>query len=373
MKVFKGFKTELAPNDRQRTLLLKSAGAARWAYNWGLSQKKAALDAKVKVPGVNELNKRLNVLKKTDLPWMYEVSKCCPQEALKNLDAAFKRFWGGRKKSRKVGFPRFKSKRRGVGGFRLSGDFRVGLDHVRLPRLGAMRLKESGYIPAGAKALSATVTEHAGRWFVSVLVEVEQPEFAGVKDTESIVGVDLGVKTLAVVSDGQTFANPKTLGRRLKKLRRLQQSVSRKVKGSSNKKKAAKKVARLHYRIGCVRKDTLHKITTQLTKTKSVVVIEDLNVSGMVKNRRLARAISDVGFWEFRRQLQYKAPLYGCRVVVVNRYFPSSKMCSTCGVRNDALTLNDRTWICECGVTHECRDLNAAINLRNAAVSPTEA
>lgn len=372
MKVFKGYKTELAPNDRQRTLLLKSAGAARWAYNWGLSQMKAALNAKTKLPSLFDLYNRLNALKKLEVPWLYEVSKCCPEEAIRNLDTAFKRFWSGRKKARKVGFPRFKSKRRGIGGFTLrGGGIHAHVESIRLPRLGTIRLKQSGYIPVGAKALKATVTEHAGRWFVSVLVEVEQPEFTGVKDADDVVGVDLGIKTLAVVSDGQTFANPKALGNRLCKLRRLQKSLSRKVKGSRNRKKAAKKVARLYLRISNVRKDTLHKITTKLTKTKSVVGIEDLNVSGMAKNRRLARAISDVGFGEFRRQLEFKAPLYGCRIVVVNRFFPSSKTCSSCGAINDSLTLKDRTWACGCGVTHD-RDRNAAINLRNVAASLAE-
>lgn len=371
MKVQRGYKTELKPNDRQTTLLLKNAGAARWTYNWGLNQKKLALEVKQKTPNAIELHRRLNLLKKTEVPWMYEVSKCAPQEALRNLDRAFDNFWKARKNKRKVGFPKFKSKKQGIGGFRLTGTIKVMADRIQLPRLGTIRLKEKDYLPTDAKVLNATVTERAGRWFVSVLVEIDQPEYAGPKDEKAVVGVDLGIKTLAVVSDGTVYENPRPLRRRLRKLRRLQRAVTRKVKGSRNRRKAADRVARLHMRISNIRRDTIHKMTTALTRTKSAIGIEDLNVSGMLRNRSLARAVSELGLFELRRQLEYKGVWYGCRVVMADRFFPSSKMCHCCGKINESLTLSDREWTCPCGIRHD-RDMNAACNLEYVAISSLE-
>lgn len=376
MKVFKAYKVELCPNNVQRTLLLKHAGAARFTYNWGLAQKIKAYEAKEKTPNSIELHRRLNALKQSEFPWMYEVSKCSPQEALRNLDKAFDNFFRrckAKKKGQhkgKVGFPKFKSKKKGVGSFRLTGTIHVFDNAVQLPKLGKLRLKEHGYIPTeNIKILSATVNEHAGRWFVSIQVEQEvadpQPK------PKEVVGVDLGIKTLATCSDGKTFENPKALRSRLKKLKRLSRAVSRKVKGSMNRKKAARRLAKLHYKISNIRKDALHKMTTWLTKSKSAIGIEDLNVAGMLKNRNLAQAISEIGFGEFRRQLDYKGKFYGCEIVVVDRFFPSSKMCHVCGCLNESLTLSDRTWTCPCGEVHD-RDYNASMNLKQVAVSSTE-
>ncbi len=365
MKVLRAFKTELDPNNIQKTLLLKHAGAARFTFNWGLSEKIKAYEAKEKSPNAMELHRRLNALKKSEFPWMYEVSKCSPQEALRNLDRAYDNFFRRckQKKAGAKGFPRFKSKHRGVGSFRLTGTIKVESNRIFLPNLKWLQLKEHDYIPTdGIKILSATVSEKAGRWFVSVQVETEtltpQPK------VDATVGVDLGIKSLAVCSDGKTFENPKALRSRLKQLKHLQQHVSRKVKGSNNRKKAAHKVARLHLHIANIRKDTLHKITTELTKNKSMVVIEDLNVSGMLKNHCLAQAIQDLGLGEFRRQLDYKGIWNNCKIVVADRFFPSSKLCSACGSINDKLTLADREWTCDCGVVHD-RDRNASTNLEN--------
>lgn len=369
MKTIRGYKTELDPDDKERTALLQHAGAARFTFNWGLNEKKKAFGAKEKTPNAIELHRRLNSLKKSEFPWMYSVSKCAPQEALRNLDRAYDNFFRkvkGKKAGTfkgKAGFPRFKSKHRSIGSFRLTGVIKVFNNAVQLPVLGKLRLKEHGYIPTeGIKILSATVSEHAGHWFVSVQVEQEFPDPP--KKAEAIVGVDLGIKSLAVCSDGKTFQNPKALRSRLKQLKRLQRHASRKIKGSQNRKRANRKVARLHYRISNIRKDTLHQITTELTKTKSVVVIEDLNVSGMLKNHCLSQAIQDLGLGEFRRQLGYKGIWNNCKIVVADRYFPSSKLCSVCGCVNEKLTLADREWTCDCGVHHD-RDLNASTNLEN--------
>jgi putative transposase len=368
--VQRGYKTEIDLNNKQMTLLCKNAGAARFAYNWALSLKKQAFESKTKIPNAIELHRVLNELKKTDFPWMYEVSKCSPQEALRNCDKSFDNFF--RKCKQKIkgkkGFPKFKSKKNGLGSFRLTGTIKVTNTHVQLPRLGKLKLKEAGYLPIDAKILSASVSERAGKWFVSL--QVEETVYPSDKP-EAVVGVDLGIKTLAVCSDEQTFANPKALKSNLERLKRRSRQLSRKVKGSQNRKKAAKRLAKLHYKISCIRKDSLHKITSQLTKTKSKIVIEDLNVSGMMKNRRLSRSISDIGLFEFRRQLEYKGKWYGCEIVVANRFFPSSKKCSGCGNIKQDLTLADRVYKCDnCGLEID-RDLNASINLEKYTVSST--
>jgi putative transposase len=236
-----------------------------------------------------------------------------------------------------------------------------------LPRLGRLRLKERGYLPTGGvQILSATVSEQAGHWYVSVQVEEEltRPENSG-----PVVGIDLGIKHLATLSDGTVIPNPRHLKRRLKKLQRLQRVVSRRKKGSQNRKKAVRKLAKQHRQIKNQRRNTLHQVTTRLAKTKSVLVIEDLNVSGMLKNHHLAQAIGDVGFSEFKRQLLYKASWYGSRVILADRWEPSSKRCSSCGWIDEDLTLSDRIFHCEQCARVLDRDLNAAINLEKLAGS----
>jgi putative transposase len=258
-----------------------------------------------------------------------------------------------------------------LGSFRLTGSIRVSAEAIVLPRLGRLRLKEQGYLPTGGEVqiLSATVSEQAGHWYVSVQVEQEQ---AVPENTGPAVGIDLGIKSLATLSDGEVIPNPRHLKRRLKKLKRLQRVVSRRKKGSQNRKRAVRKLAKLHRQIKNQRHNSLHQITTRLTKTKSVLVIEDLHVAGMLKNHRLSQAIGDVGFAEFKRQLLYKASWYGARVILADRWEPSSKRCSGCGWLDADLTLSDRVYHCEqCGLVLD-RDLNAAINLSKLAGSSSD-
>jgi putative transposase len=235
-----------------------------------------------------------------------------------------------------------------------------------------LRLKERGYLPtSGAKVLSATVSEQAGHWYVSIQVEQEQLVPG---NTGPVVGVDLGIKTLATLSDGTVIPNPKPLKRRLKKIKRLHRAVTRKPKGSQNRKKAARTLGQAYRKASNQRADTLHQVTTRLAKTKSVIVIEDLHVAGMLKNHHLAQAIADVGFAEFRRQLLYKAEWYGSRIVLASRWEPSSKTCSACGWYDADLKLSDRVFRCQntsCGQILD-RDLNAAINLSKLAGSSSE-
>lgn len=378
MLVTRAYRTELELNDRQVTACKRHAGAARYAYNWGLARKQEAYKATGKSPSAIDLHRELNALKKAELPWMYEVSKCAPQEALRNLDNAFAHFFRRCKLQRdgklngKLGYPQRKTKKKGLGSFRLTGAIVVFPDAIQLPRLGRLRLKERGYLPAtGVKMLSATVSEQAGHWYVSIQVEQERMIPT---NTGPVVGVDLGVKTLATLSDGTAIANPKPLRRRLKRIKRLHRAVTRKPKGSNNRKKAARALGNAYRKASHQRANTLHQVTTMLAKTKAVIVIEDLNVAGMLKNHHLAQAIADVGFAEFRRQLRYKAEWYGSQVVLASRWEPSSKTCSACGWYDAGLELSDRVFRCQhasCGQILD-RDLNAAINLSKLAGSSPE-
>ncbi|PZW18064.1 putative transposase, partial [Thermosporothrix hazakensis] len=328
-----------------------------------------------KRPTAIDLHKELNALKKTDYPWMYEVSKCAMQEALRDLEKAYKNFfrrvelkkqgkWKG-----KLGFPTFKKKSKGIGSFRLTGSIKVLREAVQLPRLGRLRLHEHGYLPTNAKVLSATVSEEAGRWFVSMQVEEEQnaPE----RTATTALGVDLGMKTLATLSDGTTFENQRALKQAQKRLRRLERQKSRRKKASQNRKKTCRKLAKQHARVAHIRCNATHKLTTYLTKHHALVAIEDLHVSGMLKNHKLAQAIADSNFGEIRRQLTYKADLYGTCLVVIDRFYPSSKTCSSCGSVKPVLDLQERTFVCEaCGMVLD-RDQNAALNLLHEAMRTT--
>lgn len=361
MEITRAYRFELDPNNKTRTLLFKHAGAARFAWNWSLARRIERFntkEGKERFTNAVAEHKALNELKKTDFPWMYEVSKCAPQEALRNLDAAFAKFWKGRKDG--VGFPRFKKKWVSEDSFRLTGAIKVHPHHVTLPRLGTIRTKEATEKFKG-RILSATIKRQADRWFVSLAVveTIEEP-----KPVEgSVVGVDLGVKTFATLSDGTKIESSRPLKTAQAKLKRAQRAHARKQKGSKNRRKSAQRVAKIHAKISNCRKDFLHKTTTMLAKTKSVIVIEDLNVRGMTRNHCLAQAIVDQAMGEFRRQLEYKTVWYGSRLVVADRWYPSSKTCSDCGYVLESLPLSVREWACpSCGVVHD-RDLNATINL----------
>ena len=254
--------------------------------------------------------------------------------------------------------------------FRLTGAIRFEGRKIQLPRLGKLRIKEKRKKYCNGRILSVTVSRRANRWFVSVTVE------ENIKDPKAIinyaVGVDLGIKTLATLSDGTTFSNPRALEKRIKKLRKLSKDFSKKRKGSKNREKAKLRLARMHMKIFNIRQDTLHKLTTYLAKSHSRIVIENLGVSGMMMNRRLARSIADVGMYEFRRQLQYKCDWYGSKLVIAPRRFPSSKRCSSCGHEKKELSLSEREYECEeCGLKAD-RDLNAALNLVTVRLPETQ-
>jgi putative transposase len=375
MKVVRGYKTELDLNDEQRTACMKHTGASRFAYNWGLARSQEVYRVQGRRPTAMDLHRELNKLKQTDYPWMYEVSKCAPQEALRDLDKAYKNFfrrielkkqgkWKG-----KLGFPKFKKRSKAIGSFRLTGSIKVFSDAVQLPRLGRLRLHEHDFIPTDAKVLSATVSEEAGRWFVSFQVEIEQEKPQPTASTA--VGVDLGIKTLATLSDETTFANPRALKQAQKSLRRLERQQSRRCFGGKNRKKTCKKLAKQHARVAHIRRDAAHKLTSYLCKNHALIAIEDLHVAGMLKNHHLAQAVSDSNFGEIGRQLEYKTIWRGVHLVIIDRFYPSSKTCSACRWIDEDLDLSARLFVCEaCGLVID-RDLNAAINLVNEALQTT--
>src|SRR5258708_22735380 len=334
-KILRAYKTELDPNNALRTLLLKHAGARRWAYNWALRRKIEDYEKTGKSPHAPALHRELNRLKKTDLaeggvPWMYEVSTCAPQEALRDLDLAFVNFFRRVKEGQKPGFPRFKSKKRGIGGFRLTGTIKVFERHLQLPRLGRIRLKERGYLPFDdptVQILSATVTERAGRWFVSLQVETEIEK---VLPKEATGGVDVGISALATLSDGKTFENPRTLLGAERKRKRLQRSVSRKRKGSKNRQKAVRKLAKAHAHVANLRENVLHEISCAISKRFGIVGMEDLNAEGRGRNHCLAKALKDAAWSELRHQVEYKTSWNGGRLVLADPSHPSSNNCSGC-------------------------------------------
>jgi len=379
VKVLRAYKTELDPTYAQHILFCQCAGVARFAYNYGLARKQAACKAGEKTPYAVHLQKELTARKHDDLFWLSDVSKWIVQNALRNLDDAYEHFFRKCKLKKqgkfkgKCGYPRFKSKHKGRGSFRLDAPVHISDHAIQLPKIGTVRLKECGYIPTwGVKVLSATVSEKAGRWFVSVQVQEEHTE--PLQATGEVLGIDLGIKTLATLSDGRTFDNPKALRSRLKALKRASRQQSKKQKGSNNRRKAQKTLAKLHLRIANIRRDALHKATSQIVaKTKSpderpsCIVLEDLNVSGMLKNRKLSRAIADVGMYEFKRQLTYKAAFAGVEIKEVSRWYPSSKTCSSCGTVREELRLDERVFVChDCGYVAD-RDYNAAKNIATFA------
>jgi putative transposase len=368
----------LKPTTAQQVYFARACGVARFAFNWALAEWRCQYAAGEK-PSEIALRRRLNALKHQCFPWMSEVTKNAPQQAIKNLGRAYTNFFEDLTKYRRgeipwkrVRAPRFKKKGHHDAFRADSGPERQRPDAVqtvgkrlKLPVIGWVAMREE--VRFAGRILSVTISRRADRWYASFSIEIEYAP--DVRADESVVGVDLGITALATLSDETPkVPAPKPLGRYLKKLRSLSRAMSRKQRGSRNRAKAKTKLARLHVRIANIRSDALHKLTTHLTRYRTIV-IEDLNVAGMLANRSLARAIGDVGFFEFRRQLEYKAAMAGSALIVADRWFASSKLCSTCGAKNELLTLSQRIWTCSsCGTSHD-RDHNAAVNLARYAES----
>lgn len=397
----------LDPTQAQERAFRSHCGAQRFAYNFGVelagkirAQRAAEYSyglrgAELSPCSAYDLRRMWNAAKHERAPWWAENSKEAYSSGLANAAAAFtnygdswkgKRRGNGKRRGPKIGHPRFKGRRARLscrfttGAFGLTDDRR----HVKLPRIGAVRTHEStrelvGRVEAGAaRILAATLSHQRGRWQVSLSVELPDVEPAA-RDGARVVGVDLGIKSLAVLSTTEVVPNPRHLDAALIALRRTQRTCSRRrgrdrrTRGepSNRWRKATAKVSALHTRVADARRDGLHKLTTRLVRDHDVVVVEDLHVAGMVRNRRLARHISGLGMGEFRRQLDYKAEAAGVRVHVADRWYPSSKTCSACGAVRAKLTLAEREFVCQSCGTRLDRDVNAALNLAALAAQVT--
>ena len=377
--MIKGHTIELTPNNKQATYFAKACGVARLAYNWALAEWQNQYQAdkvyrdncqkngiaidrtKLNNPSQFKLRKQLNFIKKTKFPFMFDVTKCSPQEAIIQLGKAFDNFFKGRAK-----YPQFRKK--GINDkFSLTNDqFKIIGKNIKIPNLGWVKLTEN--LRFNGKIMNGTIFKKGMKWFVSIGVEInETPK--PLPRTDKAIGIDLGITDLAVLSNGTKVQAPKPLKSKLKQLRRLSKQLSRKQKGSKNREKAKTKLSRLHYKISCIRKDFIHKLTTKLVKMYDVICIENLNVKGMVKNRKLSRAISDLSFYEFKRQLIYKANQSRKTIKEVDRFYPSSKTCSHCGfvMAKIDLTLAIRNWQCPSCDTQHDRDINASLNNLNQA------
>jgi len=351
-KMQRSHKIRLSPNNVQATYFAKACGISRLAYNWGLNKWKEMYEAGEKTSG-RAVKKEFTKIKRTDFPFVIEVTKCAPEAAFNNLNSAFRCFFRNIKAGKKPGYPKFKKK--GVhDSFTVDNSkFIVDGKRIKIPKLGWVHLTEE--LRLNGKILSATISKVADKWFVSISVEMPD-EDKSKNQTLPSVGIDLGVKTLATLSDGIIFENIKTTKKFERRLRKLNKSLARKIKGSNRWKRAKLSLSRLHYRISCIRNDAVHKMTRCIADGYSTVCLEDLNASGMVRNKHLSKAISDASFREIRRQLEYKA----YATSIVDRFFPSTKLCMDCGKKHD-MPLSKRIFECCNGKVD--RDLHAAQNI----------
>jgi putative transposase len=383
--VIQAYRYALDPTPRQRRALASHCGAARYAYNWSLQLVRERLeqrhaDPSVQVPwSLADLRWEWNRAKHEVAPWWPENSKEAYSSGLDALASALKNWSDSRRgwrTGRSVGFPRFKKKGRSRDACRFTtGAIKVLPDrkHVQLPRIGVLKTHESTRKLARrleqdtARVLAATTSRQADRWYVSFTVEVERAVSASNGKT-SVVGVDVGIHHLAVLSTGAPpIPNPRALEGSLRTLRRVGRELARRRPGSRRRYRTGCRLAQIHGRVANLRRDAMHKLTTDLATRHGTVVVEQLNMAGMLRNRRLARALSDAGLAELRRQLVYKTAWYGSRLVVADRFYPSSKTCSTCGWVKAKLSLAERTFTCEACGTQLDRDLNAARNLAKLA------
>lgn len=356
----------LDPTVEQSIEIAKACGVKRFTHNWALDEWNKQYEAGLK-PTANKLKKEWNRIKGLQYPWVYNSPKDANQQPFSDLSNAFNNFFKGRAR-----YPR-RNKRGRDDSFYLSNDkFFLTDTHVSIPHIGDVRLTEA--LRFEGKIMSATVSKEANKSFISITVEmpdIQKKRPAEYKNSKTAVGLDLGIKTAVVCSDGETFEAPKPLKAKLALLKRRNKAVSRKVKKSKNRWKAVRKLAKVHADVKNIRQDWIQKVTTKIARKHHTVCLEDLNVAGMMKNHKLARAISDIGFYEIRRKLEYKVPLYGGEVKIISRWEPSTKRCSNCGSVKDTIALSERVFDCpKCGFSLD-RDLNAARNIMTAGLAVT--
>lgn len=358
--IYKSYKCRIYPNDAQVLLLDKHFNASRFIYNLALETKIASWDKGVNLTKF-DLCKQLTDLKK-DCKWLFEVSNVSLQESISDLDNAYQKFYKG------GGFPSFKRKR-DKNSFRCIKSVSIKGDKICIPKFQkANGIKIVFTNPIDGEIKSATISKTStGKYFASVIVKAEK---IVLPFNDNVVGIDLGLKTFAVLSDGNLFESPKFLRQSLDRLKVLQRRAARKKKGSANKRKAYLKVALIHERIANQRQDFLHNTSNRITNDYGTICIEDLHVKGLVKNHNLALSINDASWGEFVRQLTYKSQWKGRELITIGRFEPSSKKCSNCGNVKD-MPLSERTYSCECGLVLD-RDVNASRNIRNAGILRTE-
>jgi len=362
--VEKAYKFRIYPNKKQEILIQKTFGSCRFVYNHYLAKRIEMYKTDKTTINYNQCSNDMTNLKK-ELEWLKEIDSIAIQSSLKDLDQAYKNFFRRVKQGdKKAGFPLFKSKKDNRKSYKTkytNGNIKVLEKQIKLPKLGLVKCKVSKQIEG--RILNATISQNpSGKYFVSVCcTDIKNPQYS---TTNSVVGIDLGIKEFAVTSDGTHIENPKFLRKSEKKLIKLQRKLSRKTIGSSNRNKARIKVARCHEKIVNQRKDFLNKLSTQLIKNYDIICLETLKVKNMVKNHKLAKSISDVSWSEFVRQLQYKADWYGKVIQKINTYYASSQLCSVCGYKNtETKDLSIREWECpQCGKHHD-RDENASNNI----------
>jgi len=380
MIVNRGFKVAVCLNNKQTTLFNKSAGCARFACNWGLNRCIDEYNNNKRFITAIELHKEIVQMKKTEeFKWLKEVSKCAPQEALRDLERAFKNFFRSIKsKDGKFRYPKYHSKHSTKQSFRVTGSIKVVGRHIKFPTFGKVKVYEKSYVTEDMDILSATMSRENGHYFITLQCRVIIPEIDHGLNKGQVPGLDLGIKSLIACSNGTIIENPLYLKSLERRLKRIQRRVSRKFDmnkqgnkfiKTKNIVKWQKKLSKVWYRIKCLRNDYIHKATTSLVKTKpEMIVMEDLQVLNMVRNHKLSKSILDSLFGEIYRQLKYKCEWNGIKFYVVDKFYPSSKTCSRCGSIKTYLKLSDRIYRCDkCGLEID-RDFNASLNLRSVGL-----